>query len=34
MYIIPFLFVVSAAAALWPAWSAAGDDPAASLRAS
>jgi hypothetical protein len=28
------LFVVSAAAALWPAWSAAGDDPAASLRAS
>jgi predicted permease len=29
-----FLFVVSASAALWPAWSAAGDDPAASLRAS
>jgi len=29
-----FLFAVSAAAALWPAWSAAGRDPAASLRAS
>jgi putative ABC transport system permease protein len=29
-----FIFVVSASAALWPAWSAAGDDPAAALRAS
>jgi putative ABC transport system permease protein len=28
------LFVVSAVAALWPAWSAAGNDPAAALRAS
>jgi ABC-type antimicrobial peptide transport system permease subunit len=29
-----FLFAVSAGAALWPAWSAAGNDPASSLRAS
>ena len=29
-----FLFAVSAAAAMWPAWSASGRDPAASLRAS
>jgi predicted permease len=29
-----FLFAISAAAALWPAWSAAGNDPASALRAS
>jgi predicted permease len=32
--VVIFLFVVSAAAALWPAWAAAGNDPAAALRGS